>query len=627
MIDADKLISLISKARSLIELPATIIKTPSALKESVECEDFALEVGRLEVLLPLLPDEETVKVRFSELCLKRDEQNRGTLLHFTSTPESLCNQLYFELAKVLYPEASYLQMFGYLFPMLTHIWLLKTLLVKSGLGRRELGFDLIEVAIDDEEAADCLAARAEHSDVFKRVLLVGSSLFALEGIAAFDFKNHCKFHQLLMDKALPLKQSLILHNEPLAELYNTIEQLQGSGCSLHDFFLSILKHTEGSGTYFGSLDYARDEGSDAAVRLYRYYENLPIDVKDSLSECRSHTGGTFVNILGEIEKGACIETVTRLLHEILMNPANQKVLNIRPFFTKEKNDALISPYVARRKKGVSFVELDGKFNTTLLPEALVRPLYRKVFFENPDEIASYLVDFQPEQYQLILSEATIDFEDFEFCLEYILPLLNETQYLAFLRALGTNNDKFDLRSLLCCCVNIKDLRGIEVLLECVPPESRLDVVIKPEVDGESIAFHSVGQIEIFCKLLSCLPNNDRFALLLMAYGEQQALIHIAENLESLAMVLAVLEENDPLVAITILAKSLNQEGCLRLQRDQGIRACLSGCCDIFDAIISEKITQIDVSGFGFFFPPSGHAAGPDEEEDQTESLANWVIDI
>jgi hypothetical protein len=268
MFDQVKLQSIISDARSVIRLPATIIKTPAVLKRAVERQEFLNEVEKLEMMLTLLPDEETVKVRFAELCYEREVQNRGTLLHFTSNPESRCNQLYFEVAKVLYSDVTYLQICGYLLPMVTNIWMLKVQVVKSDSGRGELVFDLIEASIHSEEAADCLSTLAEHSDVFKRVLLLDNSLFALESIEGFDFKRHCIFHKLLMEKALPLKNSLILHNEALAELYNTIAQLQGAGGSLLDFFLSVLKHMEGSGEYFGSINYAKDEGSDAAHRLY-----------------------------------------------------------------------------------------------------------------------------------------------------------------------------------------------------------------------------------------------------------------------------------------------------------------------------------------------------------------------
>ncbi len=195
------------------------------------------------------------------------------------------------------------------------------------------------------------------------------------------------------------------------------------------------------------------------------------------------------------------------------------------------------------------MNLNGALITTIYPEVLTRPIYQRVEIDDPNQFASYLIDFPPEQYLPLLSEASIELEDLNASLQTILPLLNDTQYHAFMKAMAAVEDEFDFQSLLIFCVSMFEVRGIKALLEDLTSEQCFDLTETFHGDY-SILHLAVDNPVVLELVLSYLPK-DRYldAIAIESDYGDSALLMAAVNLNSLRMILNLFPEDRLLAAI------------------------------------------------------------------------------
>ncbi len=561
--------SLIADARKIVKLTpkADVINDFPQLTNAVVQKELSDEVKKLSAMARL-PDEQAKKTQFTLLCQARDQQNQETFLHFAAHPHSHCNELYFNIAKELYPNANFQALFQLLVPGITTQLSIDLTVATTMVNERQKKTEHITLTKKSLSDPDIiLALLPVQIDTFEHLLLIEQNILVLNEIERFNFKLHSELYQLLTEQnQRPLQQAIAAHNESLAELYTTLERLNGEGATLRDVILPMAKRMSVSGTASGTGDFASERGSQIAQRLLAYYANLPPEIQARLNSCvvREGSGNSFARVIRDIKAEECIETTSENILNILANPDNNHILDSRPFISEKDKTDLLERY--QKKIGVSVISTRGALITTSLPPLLTQPFYQKMRIDSLETLITYLLSFPPEQYASFLSGASINAH-----LNYqeILPLLNETQRQALVDSVrqailtrleltplsersamisGLSRHSLDL---LCCAVVIRPAL-LQTILNLIPEDSRTTVLYRLGL-GELIqGFLEKNEYQTIQSMLESIPSKDRGDILTIKVGQYdfETLLHKAEGIPKLLQALLIsLSEPDRIKAL------------------------------------------------------------------------------
>jgi hypothetical protein len=344
-------------------------------------------------------DLEQVKLAFTKLCLDRHQKNKGTLHHYAARAETWCNALYFDIAKALYPDAKFMEIFCILIPTLTNEFVVYVQCKKAnGQQVRETQCSRKLIPRPDSILLDLDVSL----ETFSELIILPDEVFALNQIASFDFKLHRHFHQQLIEnKEFNILQAISAHNQYTADYYSILDRLNGYGLTMHEVFSSLTDKMSISGSYLGGTGlWASEDGNAAAGRLLVYYETLPLDMQSRLS-----TIG-FPKILDLIKAQSCIEHTSSCLRDILSNKTNNEILNIRPFMGEEERSALVLRLTGER--GQALKEMKRGFQTAIpLPAQMVSYLYRTIIIKSLSDWMFFITNFSVSDYVELLTHAQI----------------------------------------------------------------------------------------------------------------------------------------------------------------------------------------------------------------------------
>src|SRR3990167_5519287 len=188
----------------------------SALRDAVEQQQLSDEIQKLGDMFSL-GDDGAIKTQFAMLCRARGQQAG---LSFSDPHPTPCNVLYFNIAKALYPEASFQTLLGILLPEVTTQWIAEC--------NDDLDIDLVR--LKKKSIADLdnnpLVSLPVELDTFRRLVILGHEVFLLDPLAFFNFDLHCQLYSILSERHRPLQQAIAAHNNVLAELYSAIEKIK-----------------------------------------------------------------------------------------------------------------------------------------------------------------------------------------------------------------------------------------------------------------------------------------------------------------------------------------------------------------------------------------------------------------
>ncbi len=511
--------------------PVGAIGDYQTLAQVVVRKELSDEVANLEAMV-LLGEEHAIRARFIELCRIRDERNRGTVLHVLEQPETLCNVLYFNLAKVLYPGASFGTLCTVFLPLIEKEWIVqleeeemphssvpltKRRRLQPCIGLREVGVGGADSALNPLPVVP---------GSFSRLVVSGRNVFVLDTIAAFNFKLHGELHQKLAEKSPELQKAIASHNESLAELYGTIARWYGEGATLREFIWPIVQRMAVSGTRSGSGEVASFDGSWAALRLVDYYHALPEPLKNALGECNGSAGlCTFAKAMLSIENRECIETVALYLQAIVDNPANEKLLRTTPYMSHEEKEALCLPY-KNVKKGEPIVEFNRVSRTISLPAAFRDSFYQRMDIDDVDHLVALLTTFPTTEYLAFLCQATLDKINFVEEMASIAAPMNSEQLDALVMAITDERVRAHLGMttprLHAAIVSTRHQQVIDQFFGKYSLEERLHILNSSDGEGKT-ALHYLAEaddedaLQIFLGLypvdaeilLDALNNPDR----------------------------------------------------------------------------------------------------------------------
>ena len=534
---------LLLKAKVLVDFSddSECVESYSKLMHLVVEKEYADELKKLEEM-SYLKDDEAKKIRFLFLCHARDGMNRGTYLHFATMPNSVCNELYFNIAKLFYPAASFQELFQILLPDVRVQWGVELIVGQTLQRKKTLLVSFVERSIADTNSL--MKGMPIEADTFKRLVFLEQGIFVLDEIENFDFECHRQLHEQLAIKNLPLLIALTSHNQDLASLHSVIERLRGEGATLRDVILPIIRRMALSGESSGSGHFASEDGFQAAARLIAYHEHLPSSLKLVLDGLKHSDGVTsFLRVVQRMKAGDCIETASAHLLDILMLPMNQSVFDVRPYLHEAEREDLVRRYKWRSGEGI--VPLNGSRVTTSLPTKLMKFFYRQIEIDCIDVLVSYLVSFPPIAYQGLLGGAVVDI-NISDCFDDVLGVLNDAQRKSFVLTLGALDYRFGAQELLTAFAGAGEYHALQQLIDSISPDDRFSIITRlGAMGGDSVLYCAAKKPGSLGILLNSLfdPAERLAAIKKEGHRGSNALYSAADTPESLQIMLNLFPSN------------------------------------------------------------------------------------
>lgn len=561
-----------------------IIEDYTTLLQAVLQKELLDEINKLEGLLNSKCNQ-LIKEQFEKLCLARDEQNKGTKIHFFASPETVCNTLYLNFAKTLYQTDSFGTLFPILLPSIKNIWIATLALEASHQNSYETPqkkrlTQVVNVHVvknDDVELKKMLLT----PESFKRFVICDTDLFILDTLESFNFDLHCETHTILMEKAPKLCQAIAAHNTSLTELYSVIVRCHEQGATILNTMLPLIQIMSISGERLGHGVFASDQGTQAAEHLISYYHHLPEPLKKMVSECTTAaTNNTLAMVIRKMEEQDCIETCATQLLAIVGDKTNV-VLQSMPFLSEDEKTALCLPY-KKAKKGECIVNLTSGSLIPTLPSALTAYFYPQIIIENLDLLVGVLTTFPTTEYSSIFRYADLSALNFRTDLRLITPSLNGQQKEALAISLQDSliNQRIALKASdwFFACILTEDQEFIDQLFKNYTAEQRLTILSETDHLGctpmHYIAeenWYKKSNTTIFKILMQLYPDDNKVRLrALRGQRDNQgrvALHCLAKNAELMELLIPLYltqEKGHEMLLVDLLSKLNDGRNVLHL---------------------------------------------------------------
>ena len=345
-----------------------------------------------------------LREHFAALCHERNQINKGFHLHFLANPLTQCNKLYFHVAMILYPDADFLALFCLLLPDISTQLSIDITFQKRGEVREPIP-SLSRALIDHD--ASSLKSLPISIESFAYLICLETEVFNLQECDNFDIKMHRKCHQMLKEGSeSTLKNAIANHNQAFSELYLLLDRVNGGGATIREQIMPLVSVMKSSGKLFGNgEEFATERGITAVGRLFAYFDSLPPENQQALGACSDAHGTTkILSVFTDFNKQRCIESINTNLQAILENPANDRVLQIRPFLSSNDEKRLKEGYL--KKPGEALINLRGEVKTDApLSIVFTARLYHSITIRTFEEYVVYLMQLPPSQYVAFCSHA------------------------------------------------------------------------------------------------------------------------------------------------------------------------------------------------------------------------------
>lgn len=210
----------------------------NVLKKFIQLEDTAIPVDyitpvtamfveefqrEIEFLKDALRDPDRFEDQFKARCAERELDIENNF-SFQYSPDSLTNNVYWNVAKVVFEPASMKEILGILLPGIKYQLKVDVQYTPSAGGVPKAAPLLIE----DKQLAALDAMEPDHN-LFMRFCVLEDVIFDVQSIALFPLKLQSQFNRLLTSEYPKFAKVLYQHNSSLTNLFDNILALNNKG--------------------------------------------------------------------------------------------------------------------------------------------------------------------------------------------------------------------------------------------------------------------------------------------------------------------------------------------------------------------------------------------------------------
>lgn len=455
---------LINEKQTLIqpELKNGRFNDYASLKTAVVELELEEEISLLSVQLH--SDPEGFSDWFIQHFIARERSNAGTGLSFFTLANGACNELYWQVARLLFPQHSMGQLMSLLFPDVTHVVTPEFNLNAS----TKLTTDRIKITYTSSPIVDAFPDEPVLSDL-QHVVIKDNLLFDARTIERFDFSLHTTHYETLHLAYPDLANRLYQHNYALRKLRNEILMVIGNDQTPLNMFQScIYELTLGGSKYTGS-EFAARHAQKAVASFLEYLQSLPTDFAEAILALRDNR--SIDDVKEHLLAGKCVEEAALDLQKIIQKPANQALLTSHPRISRDYVEQIREKYRPASNKKLS-TTFDS--NNIQLPQQFLQRVLNTIYIDSPSTLLDFLLAFPTEFYTPLLSMCNLPllyaFDVFR------RETLNQEQVAAYNQAILNNAEKLgSYLQLVEFAMYFANTQLFKALLLTIPEEERLNL--------------------------------------------------------------------------------------------------------------------------------------------------------
>ncbi len=373
------------------------IKNPnnySNFKEMVFHKELREE---LTVLKALSKDLKAFPNKFKEQCKKRALRNQNSCLSFMCAPESPCNQLYWDLAKLVFQPNSLSEMLSIILPQAQYYldweFMIQPDVLSTKKSKRslKLRFELIKLT-DLKEDLGAVSS-------LNHFILANEILLRVSDVALFTIPVHQQFYQELMKVYPDLGTQLYQHNNQLKSLLSQLKFLSTQGQSPREVLTHLVQQLNEGGERNKGKEFASLEAQAAYLNCKEYLNALPPEMKKSVYSLTNDNDESLRNILDDTHN--CVETAAYDLDTLLNKPANADILAKAPNITLEERSKLIAQYNLNLRNNFCS---QRKNDSAEIPDYWLKKLLSRIKLEDDDDYLSFVLSLSPKNYPFFLQQ-------------------------------------------------------------------------------------------------------------------------------------------------------------------------------------------------------------------------------
>jgi hypothetical protein len=394
----ESIAALINASKTLIPTTSLLIDNyPELLHTGISIE-FKTAVWELDNWVNEFGfgEEDAFKQVFLQLCASRDDYVANSLLSYSGLPDGLCNALFWEIARFLYPQNTLIDQIKLLIPSVTHVVQFQYNYPINTPKTIQLNYKLIPL-----EQSNVLATDLSSPTVLKEYAIAGSLLFDLKELISLPFALHLQWYTLLQKNQQALLCQIVQHNDDLRKLHADLQLISQGGLTPNEAITHLMNELKRSGERLSGDEFALAPAPIALAAFFEYLNSLPETLQLEVLELPCPGNKGLADILEDLQSDKCVQTAADELLSILENKANAKTLVIKPNLTEEQVQAIYDRYT--QGNHIKSINIVGNGGNGVLPNGLRRELYGKLFFDDSYELIDFLQIIPLEDYSAVLN--------------------------------------------------------------------------------------------------------------------------------------------------------------------------------------------------------------------------------
>lgn len=390
--------ALINASKTLIpEIAFQIDDYPKLLQSGISIE-FETAVWELDNWVNEFgfAEEDALKHAFLQLCASRDEYVANSLLSYSGLPDGLCNALFWEISRLLFPHNTLINQIKLLIPSVTHAVQLQYNYPLNAPKNIQLDYKIIPL-----DQSNVLAADLSSPNVLKEYAIAGPLLFDLKELISLPFVLHLQWYKLLQKNHQALLCNIMQHNDDLRQLHGDLQLIDQGGLTPNESITHLMNELKRSGERLSGDEFALAPAPIALAAFFEYLNSLPETLRLELLELSCPRNKLLADILQDLQNDKCVQTAADELLSIIENKANTKTLVRKPNLTGDQVQAVYNRYT--QGNHIKSINTVGNGGNGVLPKGLRRELYGKLSFDDTCDLIDFLQIIPLEDYSAVLN--------------------------------------------------------------------------------------------------------------------------------------------------------------------------------------------------------------------------------
>lgn len=534
------ILELLNEQEALINKTLEIPHDYSSIRESMLQMELQQEITALRSMLTGLEDFED---QFKARCAIRETDTQYTI-SMQAMPESITNQLYWEIALKVFEPKTMKDMLAVVVPGIER-HLKADLVYKASVDVYDKQYNVLEASLELLPTLDLFQTQKPTLEQFIQYILSEDLVFIGQDLERFPLVQHAQLCNHLNAEYPAVAKKLYVHNSIMHTLSLDILTLNNKGIMPKVAIEQLIKGLTIGGEKMTGTLYAGKSSTEGVARFAAYFNALPNATKEQLSVLEENGKSLGSIIDKKIAQGECVETTASDLNRLLLHNANQSVLSVSPEIAQHELKTLKDKY---GPKQALHTKKDGLF-VPVFPTQLIHDVIARIRIKTQEELISLILDFPPSFYDVLWQYVSLDnpYSAMRNLASFLQQgYFNLEQKAALAKALAKVYNIFNLKeTVFFWAVQTNELMFLQTALDFYSTQQRLDIIKTPDEQGFVLLDKVASNADLVEFILNIYPQDQR----LEALKSSRVQYSLIKNTSTLKVLLHCLSEDQKLILI------------------------------------------------------------------------------